>query len=210
MQGLLREKSRTSPPALLLVWALATVAVVIFHADRRAPRRRRPSWRVVNVWSSLHVEPGLLVHGLAVRALRGGIDTSSAFIEMAVEALAGEPRVSFAVGDAAATGQADAFFDLVIAHTVYSHLVDPERALVEARRVLKAGGQLVIFDGDFATITVALLDGDPLQAAVGQVLRHSMHAPYIMRLSGRNVRRRRPRWHPSHRTGRPPRRKRSQ
>jgi arsenite methyltransferase len=118
-----------------------------------------------------HVSPAQLV----------GIDTSSAFIDMAVEAFAGEPRVSFAVGDAGATGQADAFFDLVIAHTVYSHLVDPERALAETCRVLKPGGQLVIFDGDFATITVALFDGDPLQAAVGAVLRHSMHAPYIMR-----------------------------
>jgi ubiquinone/menaquinone biosynthesis C-methylase UbiE len=118
-----------------------------------------------------HISPAQLV----------GIDTSSEFIDMAVEGFSGEPRVSFAVGDAVATGQPDAFFDLVIAHTVYSHLVDPERALAEARRVLKPDGQLVIFDGDFATITVALFDNDPLQAAVGLVLRHSMHAPYIMR-----------------------------
>ncbi|HYS88216.1 MAG TPA: hypothetical protein VEN78_24930, partial [Bradyrhizobium sp.] len=37
---------------------------------------------------------------------------------MAAETFAGEPRVSFAVGDAVATRQAGAFFDLVIAHTV--------------------------------------------------------------------------------------------
>ena len=110
-----------------------------------------------------------------------GIDPSSVFIEMAGEAFAGEPRVSFAIGDAVATGQADAFFDLVIAHTVYSHLADPEGALTEARRVLKPGGQLVIFDGDFATLTVALFDGDPLQTAAGAVLRNLVHAPYIMR-----------------------------
>src|SRR6195256_1146027 len=118
-----------------------------------------------------HVGPAQLV----------GIDPSSVFIDMARETFAGEPRVSFALGDAAATGQADASFDLVIAHTVYSHLVDHEGALAEARRVLRPGGQLVIFDGDFATITVALFDGDPLQSAVGAVLRHMMHAPYIMR-----------------------------
>jgi arsenite methyltransferase len=118
-----------------------------------------------------HVNPAQLV----------GIDPSSAFIAMAGETFADEPRASFAIGDAAATGQADACFDLVIAHTVYSHLVHPEEALTEARRVLRPGGQLVIFDGDFATLTVALFDGDPLQAAAGAVLRNLVHAPFIMR-----------------------------
>ena len=118
-----------------------------------------------------HVNPAQLV----------GIDPSSVFIDMARETFAGEPRALFALGDAVTTGQADAVFDLVIAHTVYSHLVNAEGALAEARRVLKPDGQLVIFDGDFATLTVALFDGDPLQSALGAVLRHMMHAPYIMR-----------------------------
>ena len=109
-----------------------------------------------------HVDPAQLV----------GIDPSPVFVEMAGATFAGDPRVSFAIGDAAATGQADAFFDLVIAHTVYSHLVDPREALAEARRVLRPGGQLVIFDGDFTTLTVALFEGDPLQSAAGAVLRN--------------------------------------
>jgi len=92
-----------------------------------------------------HVGPARLV----------GIDPSPVFIDMAAEIFAGDPRASFAIGEAAATGQPDACFDLVIAHTVYSHLIDPEQALAEARRVLRPGGQLVIFDGDFATLTVA-------------------------------------------------------
>lgn len=118
-----------------------------------------------------HLRPAQLV----------GIDPCAAFIDMAREAFAGDPRASFALGDAVATGQAEACFDLVIAHTVYSHLLDPQHALTEACRVLRPGGQLVIFDGDFATLTVALFDGDPLQAAVGAVLRNLVHAPYIMR-----------------------------
>jgi ubiquinone/menaquinone biosynthesis C-methylase UbiE len=110
-----------------------------------------------------------------------GIDPSPVFVEMASESFKHEPRVSFAVAEAASTGQPDASFDLVIAHTVFSHLVDPEGALSEAWRVLKPGGQLVIFDGDFATLTVALFDDDPLQSAVSTVLRNMVHAPYIMR-----------------------------
>ena len=35
--------------------------------------------------------------------------------------------------------------------------------------------------GDYATITVALFDRDPLQAAVDTILRNMVHAPYIMR-----------------------------
>jgi ubiquinone/menaquinone biosynthesis C-methylase UbiE len=77
-----------------------------------------------------HVDPAQLV----------GIDPSPVFVEMAGATCAGEPRASFATGEAAVTGQASAFFDLVIAHTVYSHLVDPREALAEARRVLRPGG----------------------------------------------------------------------
>jgi arsenite methyltransferase len=118
-----------------------------------------------------HLRPARLV----------GIDPSLLFIDMARERFEGEPRVSFACGEAASTGQADASFDVVIAHTVYSHLLDPQSALTEAWRVLNPGGRLVIFDGDFATLTVALFDDDPLQAAVRLVLRNLVHAPYIMR-----------------------------
>ena len=118
-----------------------------------------------------HIGPAQLV----------GIDPSPVFLDMARDTFGENPRVSFAVGEAGATGQPNACFDLVIAHTVYSHLLDAEGALAEARRVLKPGGQLVIFDGDFATLTVALFEGDPLQSTVDGVLRHMMHAPYIMR-----------------------------
>ena len=136
--------------------------------------------RVLEVGCGNGAATRLIMHHLGPAQLVG-IDPSPVFVDMAAATFAGKPRVSFAVGDAAATGQADAFFDLVIAHTVYSHLLDPKQALTEARRVLRPGGLLVIFDGDFATLTVALFEGDPLQTAAETVLRNLVHAPYIMR-----------------------------
>ena len=38
-----------------------------------------------------------------------------------------------------------------------------------------------MFDGDYATNTVALFDGDPLQAAMQATQRNLIHDPYIMR-----------------------------
>lgn len=116
-----------------------------------------------------------------------GVDPAPAFIDMARDAFADDPRASFHVGDAVATGESDASFDLVVAHTVFSHLPDPERALMEVHRVLKPGGHVVVFDGDFATTTVELFEGDPLQAAVMAIRRNIVHAPYIMRHLRRKI-----------------------
>ena len=110
-----------------------------------------------------------------------GIDPSQEFVEMARTSLGDDHRVRFEVGDARDSGQAGSSFDLVLAHTVFSHVPEPERAVAEAFRVLKPGGQFVVFDGDYATTTVALFDGDPLQVAAELALRHLVHAPYLMR-----------------------------
>jgi len=110
-----------------------------------------------------------------------GVDPSPGLIEAARDAFSDDARASFAVGEAARTGVEDGTFDAVLAHTVYSHLADSQAALVEAHRVLRPGGRLVVFDGDYATTTVALYDGDPLEAAVDAVRRNLVHAPYVMR-----------------------------
>jgi ubiquinone/menaquinone biosynthesis C-methylase UbiE len=119
----------------------------------------------------VQLQPGELV----------GVDPAAGFIDMAAARYNDRTDVAFHVGDAVDTGEPDASFDLVVAHTVFSHLPDPMAALGEARRVLKPGGRLVVFDGDYATITVALTAGDPLQAAAEAVLRNLVHDPYIMR-----------------------------
>lgn len=109
-----------------------------------------------------------------------GVDPSPGLLDRARDRYPAE-GISFGVGDAVATGQPDASFDVVVVHTVFSHLDDPEAALAEAFRVLRPGGTLAVFDGDYATNTVALYEGDPLQAAMKVVQDTYIHDPYVMR-----------------------------
>ncbi len=70
-----------------------------------------------------------------------GIDVSAPAIELAQAR--GVPHV--AVMDGAALEFADARFDLVIASDVLEHIEDEGRALREWARVLRPGGQLLVF-----------------------------------------------------------------
>jgi hypothetical protein len=47
--------------------------------------------------------------------------------------------------------------------------------------VLRAGGRLAVFDGDYATTTVALGDHDPLQTCVDAMMAGSVHDRWLVR-----------------------------
>src|SRR5262245_253401 len=110
-----------------------------------------------------------------------GIDPSPLFIEKARELAKGKPRLEFQTGDARALQFADASFDLVLFHTVLCHVPEPERALREARRVLRPGGWLAIFDGDYPTASVAIDAFDPLQATVAAMVASYVQNPWLTR-----------------------------
>ena len=67
------------------------------------------------------------------------------------EELAG--RIEWLVGDAQELRLFDGIFDLVLAHTLVSHVPDPKRVVEQAARVVRPGGTVVMFDGDYATMT---------------------------------------------------------
>lgn len=47
-------------------------------------------------------------------------------------------------------------FDVVVMHTLVSHVAQPEAVLAEGAPLLKPGtGRLAIFDGDYASMTFA-------------------------------------------------------
>jgi SAM-dependent methyltransferase len=99
-----------------------------------------------------------------------GLDPSPGFLTRARELADGIPNLRFDEGDAGSLPYVDGEFDAVVFHTCLTHVMEPARALAEARRVLRAGGQLAIFDGDFSATSVATGDHDPLQACIDAVI----------------------------------------
>ncbi len=101
--------------------------------------------------------PGTITADLAGRVAPGpvlGIDRSDEVVATASElAGPGAPNLTFAVGDVYHLDQDDGTFDVAHAHQVLQHLADPVAALVELRRVLRAGGTLAVRDGDYGAFT---------------------------------------------------------
>ena len=120
----------------------------------------RPGFDVLD----LGCGPGTITLDLAARVAPGrvlGLDRSAEVVAQAARVAAdagADDGVEFAVGDAYALELPDASFDVVHAHQVLQHLTDPERALGQARRVLRPGGLLAVRDADYAGFTWAPRD----------------------------------------------------
>jgi SAM-dependent methyltransferase len=94
---------------------------------------------------------------------------------------AGLATLSFHEADGKALPFPARTFDVVVFHTVLSHVPGPEALLAEAFRVLRPQGSVGIGDGDWSTATVALGPHDPLQTCVEAFVEHFVHAPWLVR-----------------------------
>jgi SAM-dependent methyltransferase len=113
-----------------------------------------------------------------------GIDHSPTFIATAqryAEAEQVADRIRFQVGDAHQLDIPSPQFDAVIAHTLISHVTDPAMVLSEMGCVLRPGGTMVVFDGDYASMTYAYPDhgfGRQMDTALASA---TFNNPRIMR-----------------------------
>ncbi len=127
---------------------------------------------------------GVLTRQLAGRpgvAAVVGVDAASSLLERARELARDLETVEFEQADARELPFDDATFDVVGFDSTLSHVPEPERALAEAYRVLCQSGWLAAFDGDYATVTVALGDHDPLQACVDAMIAGSVTDRWLVR-----------------------------
>jgi ubiquinone/menaquinone biosynthesis C-methylase UbiE len=110
-----------------------------------------------------------------------GVDPSPVFIAKARELAGSVQNLTFQEADGRALPCEDRTFDAVLFHTTLCHIPKPEEALAEALRVLRPGGWLAIFDGDYATTSVAIGNFDPLQCCADAAIDGLVHDRWLMR-----------------------------
>jgi ubiquinone/menaquinone biosynthesis C-methylase UbiE len=131
---------------------------------------------------------GVVARALATREQCQGritaIDQSPVLIEAARQFAAQEgveDRIELRVGDVHALEFADASFDVVIAHTLVSHVRDPLTVLKEITRVVRPGGWVAVFDGDYASWTFGSSDPELGKAMEEAIIAAVVSKPRVMR-----------------------------
>ena len=79
-------------------------------------------------------------------------------------------------------------FDAVVAHTLVSHVDDPRMVLQEAARVVKPGGIVGFFDGDYASMTFTLADPEQTRQYDEALINAIVTSPRVMRYMPRLLR----------------------
>ena len=113
-----------------------------------------------------------------------GVDHSPVLIDVARRLTADERRsdhVTYQAADAHHLPHGDGEFDIVTLHTLISHADDPAQLLREARRVVRPGGTVAIFDGDYASLTFAYPDHAVAKTVEEQLMRLIVANPRVMR-----------------------------
>jgi len=113
-----------------------------------------------------------------------GIDLSPALVQKAAQFAEAEglaKRVEFRAGDSRKLDLADGAFDAVIAHTLLSHVDDPLSVVREAARLVRSGGMIGIFDGDYASMTFGHADPAKGKAYDDAIVGAVVTSPRVMR-----------------------------
>jgi SAM-dependent methyltransferase len=92
-----------------------------------------------------------------------------------------ENVVEFRTGDSQSLTLPDAAFDALVAHTLISHVEDPMAVMREMARIVKPGGRIGIFDGDYASLTYGTTDPAKGKATDEMIIDALVTNPRVMR-----------------------------
>jgi SAM-dependent methyltransferase len=113
-----------------------------------------------------------------------GLDHSPTLIDVARRLTTDEGlshNVTYHTGDAHRLPYDEGAFDIVILHTLISHVDEPLQVLREARRVVRPGGSVAVFDGDYASLTFAYPDHVLAKTIEEKLIQLIVANPRVMR-----------------------------
>lgn len=143
----------------------------------RAQLQLLPGQRLLDVGCGLGDAALALAHDLGATGALVGVDASAEMIAGARQRASGTTSaVRFDVSDAVALAAPDDAFDAVRSERLLQWVPEPERAVAEMARVVRAGGLVSLIDTDWSTFELQVGDDD-LARTVREALRLERHRP---------------------------------
>ncbi len=159
-------------PAVLLANMVANAgwnATVELRAWERDRLRLAPAERLLDVGCGLADAARVLAADLGSAGEVVGIDASTAMLDAARAGWDVSCPAHFRVGDAQALDVPSGSFDAARSERVLQWLPDPQAAVRELARVLRAGGRVSLIDTDWASLRLDVGDNE-LAAAVERAM----------------------------------------
>ncbi|HEU0024445.1 MAG TPA: methyltransferase domain-containing protein [Thermoleophilaceae bacterium] len=154
------------------------------YTRRDMLRRRRlvrealgaaPGQRILDVGCGPGFYVGELLDEVGPEGSVVGVDGSAASLAVAARRNQGHPNVAFHEADATALPVGDAEFDAALSVQVLEYVADVTAALREMHRALRPGGRVVIWDVDWATVSMRTEDDARMARALAAWDSHLTH-----------------------------------
>ncbi|HEX2086006.1 MAG TPA: methyltransferase domain-containing protein [Solirubrobacteraceae bacterium] len=167
-------------------------ALEVVYATRDVLRRRRlvrealavrPGERILDVGCGPGFYVAELLEAAGPDGAALGVDPSGAMLALAARRCEGLPNVELREGDATALPVEDASFDAALCVQVLEYVPDVAAALAELHRALRPGGRVVIWDVDWATVSMSAADRERHERVLRAWDRHLVHRSLPMTLA---------------------------
>jgi arsenite methyltransferase len=104
-----------------------------------------------------------------------GVDSGPAMLELAARRCRGHKNVKLHEADATSLPVDDASFDAAVCVQVLEYVAEPTAGLAEINRALRPGGRVVVWDIDWATVSLHSEDPARMERVIGAWDEHLAH-----------------------------------